>query len=110
MTPSPVKSLSNEGPDKGLKPLVVKACLSDFGMKRQRFGSAANGALLRSIWQGNRIKVNGKVGGWSPPLGTKLVVYTTIWTAAGRRNVIPAAGTAHFVAYATIFEVAFQIQ
>jgi hypothetical protein len=32
MIPSPVKSLSNEGPDKGLKPLVVKACLSDFGM------------------------------------------------------------------------------
>jgi hypothetical protein len=29
--------------------------------------------------QGKRIKVNGKGGGWSQPLVTKLVAYTTIW-------------------------------
>jgi hypothetical protein len=63
--------------------------------------------------QGKRIKVNGKVGRWSQPLVTKLtkiVAYTTIWAAAGRRGLISAEGAAHFVAYATIFEVAFQIQ
>jgi hypothetical protein len=41
---------------------------------------------------------------------SQLVAYTTIWEAAVQRSVIRAAGTAHFVAYATIFAVAFQIQ
>jgi hypothetical protein len=60
--------------------------------------------------QGKRIQVNGKGGGWSQPMVTHLVAYTTIWEAAGQRSVIPAAGAAHFVAYATIFAVVFQIQ
>jgi hypothetical protein len=41
---------------------------------------------------------------------TKLVAYTTIWAAAVQCSVISAEGTVHFVAYATIFEAAFQIQ
>jgi hypothetical protein len=60
--------------------------------------------------QGNRIKVNGKDGGWSQPLVTKLVAYATIWEVAVPRSLIQAEGTAHFVAYATIFAVACQIQ
>jgi hypothetical protein len=40
MIPSPVKSLSNEGPNKGLKPLVFKVCLSDFGMTYVQKGDA----------------------------------------------------------------------
>jgi hypothetical protein len=37
-----VKSLANEGPDKGLKPRVVNACLSDFGIIPNPVESSSN--------------------------------------------------------------------
>jgi hypothetical protein len=80
--------------DKGLQPLVEgRLTLHPYHVK-----------------QGNRIKMIGKVGPWSQSRAAKIVASTTIWEAAGRRSVISAEGAAHFVADATIFEVAFQIQ
>jgi hypothetical protein len=70
----------------------------------------ANGEV--GAFQGNRIKVNGKGGGLDgeSTAGDEISCICNYLGGGGSRSVIPAAGTAHFVAYATIFEVAFQIQ
>jgi hypothetical protein len=67
---------------------------------------------LGILQQAKRIKVNGPLKGLTEESNTDIAfscVYNNLG-AAVRCSLISTAGTAHFVAYATIFEVAFQIQ